>query len=128
MKKRDMAYHPLNLAHRFFLEIGALAALALYGWKLTDGPFRIVAAIGLPLVAAVLWGTFAVPDDPSRSGNAPIPVPGLVRLALELAILGFATWTLFTTKFGSWGLALGGLTLLHYLISYERISWLIKTH
>ena len=33
-------------------------------------------------------GVFAVPDDPSRSGSAPIAVPGLARLTLEAAVFG----------------------------------------
>ena len=121
-----MAYHPLNLAFRLLLELAALGAVGFYGWKLTDGPLRIVAAIGLPLIVAVLWGTFAVPDDPSRSGNAPVPIPGALRLGLELAIFGFATWTLYSTRAVSWSLVLGGLVLLHYALSYDRIAWLLE--
>ena len=40
--------------------------------------------IQTPIIIAVVWGTFAVPDDPSRSGAAPIVVAGFVRLAIEL--------------------------------------------
>ncbi len=83
-------------------------------------------AIGLPLLVAILWGTFSVPDDPSRSGGAPVPVPGALRLALELAIFGFATWGLYSTRAVSWSLILGGLVALHYALSYDRIAWLIR--
>jgi hypothetical protein len=76
-----MAYHPLNLAFRFVLELAALAAMASYGWHLTEHTApRLVAAIGLPLLAAAMWGVFAVPGDRSRSGKAPVAVPGWVRL------------------------------------------------
>ena len=87
-----MAYHPINLAVRLLLEFAALAAMAYWGWRQADGVLRFVLAIGIPLVAAALWGTFAVPDDPSRSGKAPVPVSGIVRLALELAFFAFAVW------------------------------------
>ena len=120
-----LAYHPLNLALRLLLEIAALAAVGFYGWKLADGSLRFLTAIGLPLVLAVLWGTFAVPDDPSRSGSAPVPVPGFLRLALEVAIFGFATWALYWTRAVSWSLVLGGLVVLHYVLSYDRIAWLL---
>lgn len=120
-----MGSHPLNLALRLLLEMGALAAAGYYGWKLADGPLRFVAAIGLPLILAAIWGTFAVPDDPSRSGNAPVAVPGPLRLALELAIFAFATWALYSTKALTWSLVLGGLTVLHYVLSYDRIAWLL---
>ncbi len=90
-----MGSNPLNLAFRFLLEIAALAAMTYWGWTQHDGIWRIVFAVGVPLLAAVLWGTFAVPDDPSRSGKAPVPVPGIVRLLLELAIFTFAIWALY---------------------------------
>ncbi len=64
--------HPLNLAVRFALELAALAALAAWGWSLTDSWWRWATAAGLVLIAAFVWGTFAVPGDPSRGG------PGLV--------------------------------------------------
>jgi len=117
--------HPLNLALRFVLEVAALVAAGLYGWKLGEGPLRLLAAAGLPLVLAILWGTFAVPGDPSRSGTAPVPVPGVARLALELAIFGFATWALYSLGLPWWSLALGGLTAFHYALSRKRLSWLL---
>ena len=73
----------------------------------------------------MLWGTFAVPDDPSRSGAAPVPVPGVVRLALELVIFGVATWALFATGLSAMGWILGLVVIVHYVISYDRIIWLI---
>lgn len=120
-----MATHPLNLALRFVLELSALGALGLYGLSLGQGPVRYLSAVGLPLLTAALWGTFAVPGDPSRSGGAPVPVPGLLRLALELVIFGAATWALYRTKGASWGIALAGLVIFHYALSHDRISWLL---
>ncbi|MBN2245139.1 MAG: DUF2568 domain-containing protein, partial [Candidatus Aminicenantes bacterium] len=37
-----------------------------------------------------LWGTFRVPGDSSSSGKAPIPIPGFLRLFLELVIFSLA--------------------------------------
>lgn len=122
-----MAYHPLNLALRFILELAALAAMAQFGWKMSHGHMRWAAAIVLPLIAATLWAVFAVPEDPSRSGAAPVPVPGTLRLALELAFFGFATWTLYATKAHTLSAVLGGLALLHYAASHDRLRWLLST-
>ena len=80
----------------------------------------------VPIVAAVLWGTFAVPGDPSRSGSAPVPVPGLLRLVLELGIFAFAAWALYQSGFTRASWALGIIVVLHYLISYDRILWLVS--
>ncbi|MFQ6227417.1 DUF2568 domain-containing protein [Nocardia sp. NPDC002869] len=41
----------------------------------------------LPVIAATAWGVIAVPDDPSRSGAAPVAVPGAIRLLVEFAVL-----------------------------------------
>ena len=92
-----MGSHPINLAVRFLLEIAALIALGWWGWNSGTGAWRFVLALGLPILAAVFWGTFAVPDDPSRSGKAPIPVPGLVRLLFELGFFASASAALYFT-------------------------------
>jgi hypothetical protein len=121
-----MASHPVNLTIRFLLELAALAALGYWGWHQSDGPFRYVLALGIPLIAAAAWGSFNVANDPSRSGQAPIPVSGLVRLGLELALFGFATWGLFDLGMTYWGWMTGIAVIVHYGVSYDRVQWLIK--
>jgi hypothetical protein len=73
----------------------------------------------------VVWGTFNVPNDPSRSGAAPIPVPGILRLTIELAYFIFAAWALYDLGFTGLSWALGIIVALHYIASYDRIRWLI---
>ena len=121
-----MGSHPINLAVRFLLEIAGLAAIAYWGWSQHDGVLRFILAIGLPLLAAVLWGTFAVPDDPSRSGKAPVPVPGIVRLLLELAFFAFAAWALYDAGNTTLALVLSAIVAIHYALSYDRIAWLLR--
>lgn len=121
-----MGAHPLNLALRFLLELTAWGAVGLWGWKTTDGLLRYVLAVGLPLLVIGLWVVFAVPNDPSRSGNAPIPVPGTFRLLLELAIFAAGAWALWAAGYAQWGLMLAILVVLHYTISYDRIAWLLQ--
>ncbi|MGB5508782.1 MAG: YrdB family protein, partial [Robiginitalea sp.] len=67
-----MGSHPANLILRFLLEIIALISLGIWGWNQSESWFRFVLAIGIPGIIAVIWGTFAVPNDPSRSGSAPV--------------------------------------------------------
>jgi hypothetical protein len=121
-----MSSNPLNLAVRFLLEIIALLALGWWGWNQSEGVLRFVLALGVPLLAAALWGTFAVPGDPSRSGKAPVPVPGIVRLVLEFVILAAATWSLFATGLTALAWIYGIIVLIHYAVSYDRILWLIR--
>ncbi len=121
-----MGSHPLNLAVRFILEVLALISFGTYGWNQTEGWMRFVAAIGLPLLFAAAWAIFAVPDDPSRSGAAPVVTPGLLRLVLELAFFAFATWCLRENGHLKSGLVFGIVVLIHYVVSYDRIVWLLK--
>jgi hypothetical protein len=121
-----MGSHPINLTVRFLLEIAALVSTGLWGWKQSDGWLRFILAIGIPIVLAAIWGTFAVPDDPSRSGSAPIITPGIIRFAIEIGIFTFATWTLYDLGLTKLSLALGITVILHYLISYDRILWLMS--
>lgn len=121
-----MGTHPLNLAVRFALELCALIILGLWGWRQRDDGFRIVIALAVPILCAVLWGTFAVPNDPTRSGSAPVPVPGLLRLALEIGFFGVAAWALYDMGLGTLTAIFGSAVVLHYLLSYDRLTWLVR--
>lgn len=121
-----MGSNPVNLAFRFLFELISLAVFGYWGWNLVDGPLGFVLAIVLPLLAAVLWGTFAVLDDPSRSGKAPVPVPGWVRLLLELVFFGLTVFVLFSSGYDTFGWIFGAAVAAHYLLSYDRILWLLK--
>lgn len=120
-----MAENPVNLAVRFLLELAALAAMAYWGWSQHSGPLRFLFAIGVPVLAAILWFGFAVPEDPSRSGKAPVPVPGTVRIVLELAIFGFAAWALYDAGKPTVGIILAIAVIIHYAVSYDRLAWLV---
>jgi hypothetical protein len=120
-----MSQNPINLAVRFLLEIIALITLGALAKAQFPGALGSILMIVLPTFAAVVWGTFNVPDDPSRSGKAPVPVPGIVRLLIELDIFGTATWALFSLN-PTYGWIFGLVTLAHYALSYDRIAWLLK--
>ncbi|MFD6273728.1 YrdB family protein [Nocardia asteroides] len=120
-----MSLNPALLAVRFLLELIAIASFGVYGWRVADSPWRYLLVVVLPIVAAALWGTFAVPDDPSRSGAAPVPVPGPVRLIVEFAVL-------FGGAAALWGAGLPRLALIstavlvgYQLLAYDRILWLL---
>ena len=121
-----MTVHPMNLAVRFLLELSALYALGLWGWRHGEGGWRFVIAAVIPLIAAALWGTFAVPDDPSRSGSAPVPVSGFVRLALEIGFFASATWAFYDLRYAVLTGVFVTAVVVHYLLSYDRVSWLLS--
>jgi len=125
-EKYIMVKNPLNLALRFLLEMAALLAIGYWGFDQHSGVWRFVLGLGGPIIAAAVWATFAVPADPSRSGEAPVPVPGAVRLFIELSLFGLAAWALYDAGSPALGLILAGLTVVHYAISYDRVAWLLR--
>jgi hypothetical protein len=121
-----MGSHPINLMLRFLLELCVLAVAGYWGWSVSTDFTRFLLVWGVPLFLAIVWGTFAVRNDPSRSGRAPIPVPGVLRLLLELGNLSFGVWALYSLGHPVLGLILALLVVVHYLLSYDRISWLVR--
>jgi hypothetical protein len=111
---------------RFILEIWALIAFGYWGRNQNFGLFNYVLAIALPVAAAAIWGTFAVPDDPSRSGGAPVPVPGVVRLVLELLIFELAFLAMFVGTLFYISLVYVILVIVHYILARNRIRWLLS--
>ncbi|MDO9084745.1 MAG: YrdB family protein [Anaerolineaceae bacterium] len=118
-----MGSNPINLTIRFLLELSALFAMGVWGWQNGEGSMRFVFAIGIPLIAAAIWGIFRVPNDP---GAAPVAIPGKLRLAYEIVFFGFATWALMDANYLTLGWAMAILLVIHYIISYDRILWMIK--
>lgn len=116
-----------QLAIRFGLEVGAL--LAIGGWARRaagQGMAGWAAALGLPIVTTLLWVTFAVKGDPSRSGNAPVPVPGWLRLTLELAVFGAGALALAALGRWTWFAVFVGALLLHHAMTTGRLAWLLR--
>lgn len=118
-----MSKHPLNLLIRFLMEIAALVILAMWGWHYTSNWLRYLLAIGLPLLAATLWGIFRIPNDPNP---APVEVPGIVRLAYELFLFGFASWALYNMGYMSAACTMSIITIISYTAGYDRTLKMLK--
>lgn len=122
-----MSQNPINLGVRFLLEVAALIAVGYFGWNLATGVVRFLLAFGLPIVAATAWAVFRVPGDASASGEAPVQVPGWLRLLLEIALFAFAAWGLSATGKPTLATILAVVVIIHYLVSYDRILWLLRS-
>ena len=116
-----------NLALRFALEMAALVGIVLGGRELIDGTAGQIAGVVAASLAAAAWGLFNVPGDPSRSGAAPVPVSGVVRLCVEFDVLAFgaAGWLLAEPVAGVVVIA---LLVVHYVTSWSRVRWLLTHH
>jgi hypothetical protein len=111
-----------NLALRFLLEIAAWSGFAWGGWRLGSWPL----GIALLIATVVAWGTFAVPGDPSRSGKAPVAVPGVVRFALEVVILFGGCVMFWVGGAPVIALVLAGLNVVHLVVGLDRVRWLLR--
>jgi hypothetical protein len=103
-----------------------LFAVGFWGWTQHDGWLKFLLAIGLPVLFALIWGVFAVPNDPSRSGKTVVKTSGWIRLILELAIFGFGVWAFYLSGFQVVSWFFIGVIVIHYLLSYDRIKWLLR--
>lgn len=121
-----MTKNPINLAVRFLLELAGIFTYGLWGYSKTDEFYRFILMILLPLLFAVLWGVFAVRDDPSRSGKTVVQTPGFIRLLLELGLFSLAIWMLSDLEHTLIGWLLAMVVIAHYLVSKDRVRWLLS--
>ena len=72
------------------VELAGLGIFALWGWR-TGGntPTRLLLAVGVPLIAAVLWGLFAAP---TANYGSPV-LTAVVKIAF-FGLAGLALWSL----------------------------------
>ncbi len=116
-----MNTNPINLTVRFLLEIAMLIILGYWGWHLVAGWAHYVLALSLPLAAAVLWGVFRIQNDPKP---APVEIPGVIRLLLELGLFSLAIWALYDLGYVQLSMIMAVIVILHYLVSYDR-TWVM---
>lgn len=99
-----------NLALRFLLEVGALAGLAYWGWQTgTILATRVLLGIGVPLIAAAMWGRFIAPKAPRRLEDP-------VRAGLEIMVFGAATVALVSAGAAMTGAIFGAAAAVSLLL------------
>lgn len=121
-----MSLNPIMLGLRFCLELAAVVSFGILGWRATDTPWRYLLVVALPVLAMTLWGVFAVPDDPSRKGDATVAVPGLVRLLVEITVLWGGVGALWLARLPWVALASGVVLGLYFVLAWDRVPWLLK--
>lgn len=113
----------INLGAHFLLELGGLATLIYWGFNTGEGLMKIVLGVGVPLLAAVIWGTFRVPNDP---GKAPIAIRGPLRLLLEVTFFGAAVVALAGAGQPTPAALLTIAVIINYAVMAERVRWLLR--
>ena len=75
----------------FVVELAALAALAVWGWRTgTSTATQVVLAVAAPVVLAVVWGVFLAPRARRRLTGAPLVLAKLVALCGSGVLLAAA--------------------------------------
>ena len=96
----------------FLAELGALAALAAWGWSAggsTATAGRLLLAVAAAGGAAVLWGVFAAPQ-------APVQVAA-VSIAVKVLVFGAGVLALVVTGHPRLALLLGAAAVLSSVLS-----------
>ncbi|MGC9472424.1 MAG: YrdB family protein [Bacteroidales bacterium] len=111
---------------RGFLELAGLVFGGIWGYRLDSGGIRFFFALGIPLIMAIVWAVFNVPDDPSRGGPTPVPVGGRLRLLLEAGLFGFAVFAAWSAL-GMWpALVFLALVVFSNYQLRHRLVWVWK--
>ncbi|HEX2623016.1 MAG TPA: YrdB family protein [Phototrophicaceae bacterium] len=118
-----MSKNPMVLLVTFLLELAGVFAQGYWGWTTQEGLWRPILGLGIPLITATIWGIFRVPGEP---GDAPVRVSGPVRLMIEAAFFGLAVLLLAAAGQSNAAIVLGGIVVVTYLASYDRIIRFMK--
>ncbi len=101
-----------NLLLRFLLELCALGALGYWGFNTGSATItKEVLAVGAPLVAAVVWGTFL-------SGRAPVELPWGVVLGLQTLVFASAAAGLVVTGHRTLALVFVVIVVINAVLMY----------
>ncbi len=101
-----------NLLLRFLLELCALGALGYWGFKTGSTTItKIALGVGAPLVAAVAWGVFVSP-------RAPVELPGLVVLLLQVLVFGSAAAALVATGHRTLAMVFGVIVVINAVLMH----------
>ena len=105
-----------NLVLKFLLELAALAAFGLWGASAAGGAAAVLLAIGLPVAAAVLWGTFAAPRARRRLSLS-------LRAPFELGVFALAALALWAAESAALGLAFAAVAAANALLLTGFGQW-----
>ncbi len=102
----------VNLALAFLLELCLLAALAYWGAQTGVGLLmQLVLGIGVPLLAAVIWGVFLAPRSSRR-------VTGVLYIVLKLILFGIAVLALAVTGQPTLAISFAVVVVINVALGY----------
>ncbi|MEU3529359.1 YrdB family protein [Streptomyces sp. NPDC038707] len=121
-----LANNAVVLGIRFLLEVTSLVCFGIWAWRKVPSPWRWLAVVVVPVAVGWMWGTFTVPDDPSRSGESDVHTPGPLRLLLELGVFFGAVAALYFADLRRAARWLLAIMVIYQVLAYDRIGWLLS--
>lgn len=102
----------VNLALRLILEVCALVAISYWGFTTGKGILiKWLMGLGFPIIIMFIWGMFGSPA-------APMPLSGIYRVLLELAIFTVASLALFASGRTTLAIVFAVLVIINKLLLY----------
>jgi Protein of unknown function (DUF2568) len=105
-----------NLALKFVLEPGALAALAIWGASVDSTGVAVLLGVGIPVVVVALWSRLAAPKSPRR-------LPTRAHIPFELAVFAVAALTLFAAGHTSLAIAFSAAVAVNAVLLTRFQQW-----
>ena len=101
---------PLNLALRFLLELCGIAALAAWGWSVSDVlPVQLAAAIVAPAVLVVVWAIVVAP----KARNT---IPQVARMLIGTGLLLACAGCLALAGYAALAVAFAAVNLVNTIV------------
>jgi hypothetical protein len=102
----------INLALAFLLELALLAAFAYWGFQSGNSTLeKFLLGIGLPLLVALIWGTFMAPNSARR-------LQGGAYLALKALLFGLGVAALMAAGRTTLGVAFAVVVVINTILLY----------
>lgn len=98
------------LSIRFLLEICILISIGYWGYQFPKLlGMKIIFCILAPVLIAIIWGTFISP-------KAPVHLPLILYILMELIIFGFAFFALYKTGHQTLAFVFGIISFINLLL------------
>lgn len=100
-----------NRGLRFLLELCGLIVFGYWGFQTGDNMMmKFLLGLGVPILFAVVWGTFLAPKSTRRLRE---PWHSLI----ELIIFALACWALYSTGAVNLSVAFGGIYIVNKILT-----------
>ena len=115
-------------AAQFAMELASLVGIGLIGWNLgNEGILGAFLAVVFILLMGTVWGRFRTPGFVPTGREPDNPVPGKVRIAIELSVYLLGIFGLWWSGRETTTYIVIGVMVLTLLLSYQRLIGLWNT-